>query len=163
MHPSASCPKNVIVSDFSGDFDINSRIEVKLNIVIAWTVRPQKKEGLKRTKIFIIQVDLDLYCRDMAQAFSRQPFTAETGVRSQVSPCQICGGESVSGTGPCPGTPVSPCQYRSAIAPYASSHLHAAVTRRTNGRSLGTFQNAMLYRKFGERWIEKNFHFFLHP
>jgi hypothetical protein len=28
-------------------------------------------------------------------------------------------------------------------------HLHVALTRRTNGRSLGTFQKAVLFRKSG--------------
>jgi hypothetical protein len=28
-------------------------------------------------------------------------------------------------------------------------HLHVALTRRTNGRSLATFQKAMLFRKSG--------------
>ena len=32
---------------------------------------------------------------------------------------------------------------------YAHMHLHVAVTRRTDGRSLGTFQNTVLFRKMG--------------
>ena len=35
----------------------------------------------------------------MAQAISRKPLTAEAQVRSQESPCEICGGESGIGTG----------------------------------------------------------------
>jgi hypothetical protein len=37
--------------------------------------------------------------RAMAQAVSRLPLTAEARVRSRVSPCGICGGQSGSGAG----------------------------------------------------------------
>jgi hypothetical protein len=37
--------------------------------------------------------------RAMAQAVTRRPFTAETRVRTRVSPCGICFGQSVVGTG----------------------------------------------------------------
>jgi hypothetical protein len=34
----------------------------------------------------------------MAQAVSRRPLTAESRVRTQINPCEICGGQSVTGT-----------------------------------------------------------------
>jgi hypothetical protein len=37
--------------------------------------------------------------RAMAQAVSRRPLTAEARVRSRVSPCGICDGQSGPGTG----------------------------------------------------------------
>jgi hypothetical protein len=37
--------------------------------------------------------------RAMAHAVSRRPLTAEARVRSRVSPCEICGGQSGTGTG----------------------------------------------------------------
>ena len=40
----------------------------------------------------------------MAQAASRRSRTAEAVVRSQVSPCGICGGQSDSETGYCTST-----------------------------------------------------------
>jgi hypothetical protein len=46
----------------------------------------------------------------MAQAVSRRPLTAEARVRSRVSPCGICGGQSGIGTGFSPSTSVFPCQ-----------------------------------------------------
>jgi hypothetical protein len=53
----------------------------------------------------------------MAQAVSRRPPTAEDRVRSRISPCGICGGQSRTGTGFSPSTLVLPCQFHSTGAP----------------------------------------------
>jgi hypothetical protein len=53
----------------------------------------------------------------MAEAVSRRPLTAKARVRSRVSPCGICGGQSGTGTGVSPSTSVFPCQFHSTGAP----------------------------------------------
>jgi hypothetical protein len=55
--------------------------------------------------------------RAMAQAASRRPLTAEARLRSRVSPCGICGGQSGTGAGFSPSTSVFPCQFHSTGAP----------------------------------------------
>jgi len=78
-------------------------------------------------------------------AFSRRLLTAEALVRSQVSPCEICGGKSGTGTRFSRSTSGLPV----VIPPMLLAHLHryVAVTRGTDVRSLGTFQKATLFRK----------------
>jgi hypothetical protein len=46
--------------------------------------------------------------RAMAHAVSRLPLTADVRVRSRVSPCEICGGQSGTGTGFSPSCRFSP-------------------------------------------------------
>jgi hypothetical protein len=55
--------------------------------------------------------------RAMAQAVSRRPLNSEARVRSRVSPCGICGGQSGTGTGFPSSTSVFPCQFYSKGVP----------------------------------------------
>jgi hypothetical protein len=81
--------------------------------------------------------------RATTQAVIRRAHTAEARVRSEVSPCAICEARSGTGTSTS-GFPVS------VIPPILHTHLQSRVlTRRTNGRSLGTFQRRVLLRKWG--------------
>ena len=70
----------------------------------------------------------------MTQAVSRRPPTAEARIRSRVSPCGICGGQSGPGTGFSPNTSVFPCQFYSTDAPLLgktkkTNHLHHRVAQ----------------------------------
>jgi hypothetical protein len=53
----------------------------------------------------------------MAQAVSCRASTAEARVRSRVSPCGICGGQSDTGTGFSPRASAFPYQFHSTGAP----------------------------------------------
>jgi len=92
--------------------------------------------------------------RAVFQAVSRRPITTETQVGSQVSPCEICGGQSGGGTGFSPSTSGSPVTIHSSLV---HTHLHVAFTRRTNGRSLGTYRNNAL-SEIWNFWRERYFH-----
>jgi hypothetical protein len=56
--------------------------------------------------------------RAMAAAVDHRPLTAEARVRSRVSPCGICGGQSGTGTSFSPSTSVFPCQFYSTGVPF---------------------------------------------
>jgi len=56
----------------------------------------------------------------MTRAVSRRSLTAEARVRFQVDACEICGGQSGTGSGFPPNTSVFLRQNRSTGAPYSS-------------------------------------------
>jgi hypothetical protein len=85
----------------------------------------------------------------MAEAVIRRPLTVEARVRTQVSPCAICGEQSALGQVCLKLLPSSPVS----IIPltlHAHLHLHVALIRRTNGWSLGTFQQCRRDGGWGE-------------
>jgi len=86
--------------------------------------------------------------RAVTQAVRRRLLTADAWIRSQVSPCGTYGGLSGARTGCYPNSSVVPCP---CLAPVLHTHLdrHGCLTRGTNELSLGTFQKAVLFRKFG--------------
>lgn len=73
----------------------------------------------------------------MALGVGHEVPTSEAYVLSQASPCGICGVKSGTGSNVNSSTSVSPCLCHSTDAPYSSLR-----TRRTTGRSLGTFNAA---------------------
>jgi hypothetical protein len=77
--------------------------------------------------------------------------TSEGWVRSQLNPYEICDGQDFN--------PVL-VSSASIIPPmlHTHLHLHVALTRRTNGRSLGTFQDAMMFPKLGSNGQKSSFH-----
>jgi hypothetical protein len=58
--------------------------------------------------------------RAMVQAVSRWPVTSEARVRTRINPCEICDGQSGTGTGFSPSSSVSPV---SIIPPLFATHL----------------------------------------
>jgi hypothetical protein len=70
----------------------------------------------------------------MAETVSSRPLTAEARVRSRVSPCRICGGQSGTETGFSPSTSFLPSQFHSTRGPLhakneKTNHLHHRVAR----------------------------------
>jgi hypothetical protein len=55
----------------------------------------------------------------VATRVTHRPLTAEVWVRARVSPCMMCGGQSVTGTDFSPSSSIFPCQHQSTGAPYA--------------------------------------------
>jgi hypothetical protein len=73
--------------------------------------------------------------RALAQAVSRRSLTAERRVRSRVSPCGTCGGQSGTGTGFSSSTSIFPHQFHSTGAQVQGktkkliNHLHQKVAQ----------------------------------
>ena len=97
--------------------------------------------------INIMEVKLRLQLgRVVAEAISCRPVTAEVRVRSQASPCGICGGQFDAMT--CFFPSASYVGFPLNCRP-ASASCYAAVNRRTSGRSLAVFKQAVPCRLSG--------------
>jgi hypothetical protein len=78
----------------------------------------------------------------MAHSIVRRPFTTEARVVTLFSPREICGGQIHSSTAlPHVHSVSPPITIPQVLHPHL--HLHAALIKRTNTRSLGTFQNTL--------------------
>jgi hypothetical protein len=82
------------------------------------TALNMKKQSMMQADVDIVFIS-NLYGigRAMAQAVSRRSLTAEAWVRSRLSACGICGGQSGTRTGFSPSTSVFSCQFLSTGAP----------------------------------------------
>ena len=78
---------------------------------------------LKRIYCFCL-CNGDMLGRAMAQAVSRRPLTAETRIRSQASPCGICGAQSGTATGFSTSTSVFHSQFHS-----TGAHIHGKTKK----------------------------------
>ena len=93
----------------------------------------------------------------MAQAVSCQPVTTEARVQAQISPREMAGKVAVG--------QVFPPKYFvfSLSVPFHQCNtlifIYMLLTRRTNERSLGTFQKSGFLSEIRKHWIEKYFHF----
>jgi hypothetical protein len=93
-----------------------AQVYVNINLVIRPTCFGHScghPQGGALWRINTLRYYKSLWGRAMARTVSRRPFTAEDRVRSHVSPCGICGGQSGTGTGFSPSTSVFSCQFHS--------------------------------------------------
>jgi len=82
------------------------------------------------------------------------PLTAEVRVRSHISPCEICGGQSGTRQGFSPTTPVSPVTI---IPPMLDIRLH--LRKGQTGETLEHVQKQYTFR-ISDHWTVKHFHCF---
>jgi hypothetical protein len=94
--------------------------------------------SLSSPPLFIYFLKSVLKGRAKARPFSHRPLTAETCVRAQLSPCDICAGQSVTGTGFSPSTSIFPCQHHTTKAPYST-----LLPDGQTAQSLGTFEQRL--------------------
>ena len=84
----------------------------------------------------------------MALRVTRWPLTAEVRVRSRVSACEICSGQTGSGT-------VLLLHNRCATFII----IYMLLVPETETMELGNLPKSNVLSEIGERWMEKNFHF----
>ena len=85
----------------------------------------------------------------MSQEVIRRPVTAEARIPSQVSPCGTCSEQSGTGRGLFLSKYFGFSPVIINAPTLRTHHLNFTLTRRTNGRNLGTFERAILFRKSG--------------
>ena len=113
--------------------------------------------------VFSVRYELYLYIQSrlflVLQPFhesgvTRWPLTTEALIRSQTSPCKICGGQSGAGTRSSPSTSVFPCQYHSAVAVYSSESACCCYQKDKRAKP-GNLPKSSALSETGERWTKK--------
>jgi hypothetical protein len=109
-------------------------VSISLDVTITKFVTAVRKQF-----VLLITINNNRNGRAMTQAVSRRPLTTEVRVRSRVSPCDICRGQSGTGTGFSPeyfGFPLSISFHRYSITwknekknYHLSLHLHRSVVQ----------------------------------
>jgi hypothetical protein len=85
------------------------------------------------------------------------PVAEEALVRSRVSPREICGGRSGTGTGVSPTTLVLPCQYHSTNVPYSFLSTCSSYLKDKRVKP-GNLPYSSTLSEVGKHWMENNFH-----
>ena len=91
----------------------------------------------------------------MARAAIRRPFTAEARVRSQFSPCEICGEQCGTATRFIPSISYSSRQYHSTTATCGFSPIRRVFSENTVQRSRENLRTPTLMFKFGGALVKK--------
>jgi hypothetical protein len=110
--------------------------------------------------LYIIRLIPVLKRRATAHGVSHRPLTTKVRVQHRASPCEICGDQT--GAGIPPRTSVFlyfgfPYWYHSTNAPYLPSFQHCTLTRKANGRSLGTFKQGNAFPLSGSNGQKSTF------
>jgi len=87
----------------------------------------------------------------MDQAVNRWPFTAQPRVRFQITPYEMCGGQSVTGTDFSLSLSVSPRHYHSTSAPYPSSSTCFPYQKDRKAKP-GNVSKSSVISEIGKRW-----------
>jgi hypothetical protein len=89
----------------------------------------------------------------MAQVVGRRPITVKAWVWSQVSPSEICGGQSSNVAGFSPSPLVFRCQYHSTMASYSSSSTFCSYQKDKQAKP-GNLPKSNAGLDLKKRWIE---------
>ena len=129
---------------------------------INWLVFITDGVCLLRGTDWIVVWNLDRFLsskrHSMSQAVSCRPLTAEERAQSQVSPCQICDGQSGSGTDFSSSTSVFPRQHHPINAPHSYSTLTLFLPEGPTGKARNLPKSNPL-SEIGYRHTQQYFYF----